>query len=250
MNCAYHVDVESVGYCVNCGRALCQECKRDVEGSVYCQACLADFIRSPAGAGVSKEHRPSGGGDNPGAAFVLGLIPGVGAIYNGEFLKAVVHLVVFGFLIGLTGLRGIGPFDVLFVLLSIGFYFYMPFDAYYTAKKRSLRNEGIDLETPIDRFNEQLQQMENKELWGGVALIGLGLLALMDNFRWLEIRALVAFWPVALIAAGVWLVLGYQEKRPKSAAPGPGPARDPVPDSARGPVQDPVQGPAEGEDKR
>jgi hypothetical protein len=209
MNCAYHVDVESVGFCVNCGRALCDTCKRDVEGSVYCQACLSDFIRARS-AGPQESESPGSGGDNPGAAFALGLIPGVGAIYNGEFLKAVIHLVVFGFLIGLSDMSGRSSFEALFVLLIVGFYFYMPFEAYYTAKKRKLRNEGIELETPIDRFNEQLDRVENKELWLGVGLVVFGSLALLDNFGRLPLQEVLAFWPVVLIAAGVYLVMSYR----------------------------------------
>ena len=50
MNCAYHPDLESVAFCVTCGRALCVSCRRDVEGSVYCETCLADMVRGGAPA--------------------------------------------------------------------------------------------------------------------------------------------------------------------------------------------------------
>ena len=33
----------------------------------------------------------------PGLAFALGFIPGVGAIYNGQYLKGLVHALIFGF---------------------------------------------------------------------------------------------------------------------------------------------------------
>ena len=222
MNCAYHVDVESVGFCVNCGRALCDTCKREVEGSVYCQACLSDFIRARGSSEPSAAAAPGSGGDNSGAAFALGLIPGVGAIYNGEFFKAAIHLVVFGFLIGLANMGGRSSFEALFGLLVVGFYFYMPFEAYYTAKKRKLKNEGIDLETPIDRFNEQLEGIENKELWLGVGLVAMGALALLDNFGRLPLQQVLAFWPVLLIAGGVYLIWrhrGGEESRSEPETP-------------------------------
>jgi TM2 domain-containing membrane protein YozV len=42
-------------------------------------------------------------------AFILGFIPGLGAIYNGEYNKAMIHIVVFGALIlGITGAFGEG----------------------------------------------------------------------------------------------------------------------------------------------
>ena len=40
--------------------------------------------------------------NSPGFAFVLGLIPGVGAIYNGQYLKGLVHAIIFGLLISLA----------------------------------------------------------------------------------------------------------------------------------------------------
>ncbi len=209
MNCAYHADAASVAFCVTCGRALCESCKRDVQGSVYCETCLGERMRGgPAARGPTPPS--SVGGESPGAAFALGLIPGVGAIYNGEFFKAAVHIIIFGVLISIVdSTRGLEP---LFGLLITGFYIYMPFEAYYTAKKRRLETQGVQLETPIDRLHEQVAGVENKELWGGVALVVLGALFLMDNFRFFQLRQIFEFWPVALIAIGVWLIWSKQEK--------------------------------------
>ena len=209
MNCAYHADVQSVAFCVTCGRALCEACKRDVQGSIYCETCLAERMRGVS-AGRPAIPPSSVGGESPGAAFALGLIPGVGAIYNGEFFKAAVHIIIFGVLISIVdSARGLEP---LFSLMITGFYIYMPFEAYYTAKKRRLETQGVQLETPIDRLHEQFAGVENKELWGGVALVVLGALFLMDNFRFFQLRQIFEFWPVALIAIGVWLIWSKQEK--------------------------------------
>src|SRR5262245_15733043 len=99
MNCFYHAEAPKVAFCIHCGRALCAECSRSVRGSVYCEPGLGDLVEgkaatgSSAGGNVKKEVV---GGTNPGAAFALGLIPGVGAIYNGEFVKAAVHILIFG----------------------------------------------------------------------------------------------------------------------------------------------------------
>jgi len=122
------------------------------------------------------------GGASPEAAFVLGLIPGVGAIYNAEYFKAALHLVIFATLVSLadgTGNAG----ETLFGFLAFGFYVYMPFEAYYTAKKRKLALEGINLITPFDQLNEQLGLMGNMELWGGILLVSVGVLFLLDNFE-------------------------------------------------------------------
>ena len=212
MKCAYHVDVESVAFCVTCGRALCGNCRRDVQGSVYCETCLADMAR---GSSTGKSSTQSGaGGESPGVAFALGLIPGVGAIYNGEFFKAAIHIVIFGLLISLSDLGGV--LEPMFGLLVFGFYMYMPFEAYYTAKKRKLRLEGINLETPVDRFHEQIASIEDWELWGGIALVVIGALFLLDNFRIFQLSQVV---PLALIAIGVWRLSLYRKQKDEKKAP-------------------------------
>src|SRR5919198_6046057 len=157
MNCFYHAEAPNVAFCIHCGRALCSDCIRNVRGSVYCESCLGDLIggtagaSSSAGTGGTAPKKEVIGGSNPGAAFALGLIPGVGAIYNGEFVKAAVHILIFGTLVSLADATD----TALFSLASAAFYFYMPFEAYYTAKKRMLGQQGLMLETPIDRLQQQ-----------------------------------------------------------------------------------------------
>jgi len=220
-NCTVHTEVESVAYCVSCGNALCTSCRRDIEGSVYCEKCLGEMVRGGIREQSSGSEQPSGressstrpasvGGENPGAAFALGLIPGVGAIFNGEFIKAGVHILIFGFLISLSDMGG--PFEAVFALMVAGFYFYMPFEAYYTAKKRKLRSEGIDLETPIDRFQQQVGEIRNRGLWGGVALVMLGMIFLADSFGLFELSEVMRFWPILLIGIGIWLVAKHRDQ--------------------------------------
>ena len=211
MNCAYHANVESVAFCVACGRALCGSCKRDVEGSVYCEACLADMVRK--GSAARTQAETSAGGESPGVAFALGLIPGVGAIYNGEFFKAAIHIVILGLLIGL-GDASVRFFEPLIDLLTVGFYIYMPFEAYFTAKKRKLRLEGVEQETPIDRFHTEIGGLENKELWGGIALVVVGVLFLLNNFRLFDMSQM---FPLVLIALGVWRLWLHKEQKDDEA---------------------------------
>jgi hypothetical protein len=141
-------------------------------------------------------------GTNPGVAFALGLIPGVGAIYNGEFLKAGIHVLIFGTLVTLLGLP-----TPLIALLTFAFYIYMPFEAYYTAKKRRLRVQGIELETPIDRLQQQFSGIKEKELWGGIVLVIIGGLLLLGNLDVLNLDWIGRlFWPAVLLGLGIWLL--------------------------------------------
>jgi hypothetical protein len=137
------------------------------------------------------------------------LIPGVGAIYNGEFLKAAIHVLIFGTLISIgDAVRGAG--GALIGLASAAFYFYMPFEAYYTAKKREMALRGVELETPIDRLHQQFGDMKDKEVWGGVALVVLGSLFLADNFDLIRFERIGQLWPIAFIGLGIWMLKSRQ----------------------------------------
>lgn len=212
MNCAYHAEAQSVAFCIRCGRALCNECIHNVRGSVYCENCLGEIVEGKAPAASSSKHTKSDviAGTNPGAAFALGLIPGVGAIYNGEFLKAAIHVLIFGTLISLGNATRVG--EGLFALMTAAFYCYMPFEAYYTAKKRKLRSEGIELETPIDRLQQQFGGVKDRELWGGIALIVIGGLFLLGNLDIFDLERVARLWPALLVIFGLWLLKKHQEK--------------------------------------
>jgi hypothetical protein len=189
---------------------------RQVQSSIYCENCLIEISGAPGtgtGAAAGTAASTGGaavassatvhyaGGTSPEAAFFLGLIPGVGAIYNAEYFKAALHLLIFGTLVTLVdSTHNAGP---LFGLLSFGFYAYMPFEAYYTAKKRKLARDGINLITPFDQLNEQMGQFGGLELWGGIGLVAAGLLFLLDNFGIVSMYEIGRFWPALLILAGV-----------------------------------------------
>jgi TM2 domain-containing membrane protein YozV len=204
MNCINHADAPNVAFCIRCGHALCSQCIHSVRGSVYCETCLGELVEGKA----HEARKEIVAGTNPGAAFALGLIPGVGAIYNGEFVKAAVHILIFGTLVSVADATD----AALFSLLSAGFYFYMPFEAYYSAKKRKLGAEGIMLETPIDRLQQQFGSVKNRELLGGIALVVIGGLYLLGNLDVFDMHRIVKLWPVALVLLGVWLLKRHQEK--------------------------------------
>jgi len=206
MNCVNHAEVENAAFCIKCGKPLCAQCSRQVQSSIYCESCLAENL----GAKTEKKKTRTSGGTSPEAAFILGLIPGVGAIYNAEFFKAAFHLLIFAMLVTIAD-HARGPGGDLLGFMAFGFYAYMPFEAYYTAKKRKLALEGIDLETPFDRLNEQVAQIKNRELWGGIVLVIIGTLFLLDNFNVLRLSEVMKLWPALLILGGVFLIRRFQE---------------------------------------
>jgi hypothetical protein len=147
MNCVNHPETPAVNYCQNCGKALCPECTRSISGMVFCEPCLAARLGVPpqAGTGVaavpgSPAYPAVGRAPSPVLAAILGLIPGVGAMYNGQFLKGIVHVVVFIALVSATD--HFGPFG----LLVMAWVFYQVFDAYQTAHAMQF---GLPLPDPL-----------------------------------------------------------------------------------------------------
>ncbi len=154
-NCMNHPDVAAAAFCRTCGKAVCSSCTRDVRGVVYCEECLAARLGDtlpkaepvPPGAGVPPQpqtYAPTGSG-HPGLAAILGFIPGVGAMYNGQFIKGFIHVLVFVTMIWLTDNA-----SGLFGLMVAGWVFYMVFDAYQTAKALKF---GLPLPDPFGLNN-------------------------------------------------------------------------------------------------
>lgn len=149
MNCVNHPEAAATAFCQNCGKALCAACAKDVQGNIYCEPCLAARVTGAPGPGVPPRPfapgavpsvMPPAGAPNPGTAAILGFIPGVGAMYNGQYIKAVIHVLVFVVLIGITEHYG------LFGLFLGAWVIYQVFDAHQTAKAR---RDGLPLPDPF-----------------------------------------------------------------------------------------------------
>jgi TM2 domain-containing membrane protein YozV len=136
MDCVNHSGVSATAYCQNCGKALCASCVRNAAGGqVLCEPCQASWqvFQQPFAV-------PPPGGPNPAVAAVLGLIPGVGAMYNGQFLKGLIHVVIFAVLVSAAHIYGI------FGLFIAAWIFYQAFEAYHTARAR---RDGLPLPDPL-----------------------------------------------------------------------------------------------------
>jgi len=229
MNCANHPAAQAAAYCRTCGKALCASCTRPVQGVIYCENCLASRLGHPAqqpgfqpGATVPPGNRTP----SPGLAAALGFIPGVGAMYNGQFLKGFIHVMVFVTMIWMA--NEYGP---IMVPVFFAYFFYSVFDAYKTA-------HAIELGQPVpDPFGLErifggqtagvspvpassapsgavalapvmadVKAKRHPAPVGAVVLIVLGVLFLLDNTGWFEFHWVHHFWPLILIALGGWLL--------------------------------------------
>ena len=129
MKCSFHPEVDSSQICSACKKYLCDDCANRIKEKVYCAECLekgAEWV-----ATVKDFRLPS---DSPRRAAIFAIIPGIGAVYNNEYLKAVTYFTVFAALImmgdALNAVFGFGAF--VFLVFTM-------FDAYRTAEKRARR---------------------------------------------------------------------------------------------------------------
>ena len=124
MDCVNHPVVTATAFCQSCGKALCPNCVRSAPGGqVLCEPCFTAWQT------FQQPFVPvNPGSPNPAAAAVLGLIPGVGAMYNGQFFKGLIHVVIFAVLVSMAHIAGIfGIFIPAWIL-------YQSFEAFHTAK--------------------------------------------------------------------------------------------------------------------
>lgn len=222
MNCYLHPETIAVAFCRSCGKPVCAICQRPFEGTVYCQdhVPVASYANPGyANSGYANAPDPNAPGvanpyvqppplpsvppiqTSPGLAFVLGLIPGVGAIYNGQYIKGLVHVVIFASIISILNSDVNAPSQAFFGIMLAAFVIYMPFEAYHTAKKRQI---GVQ----VEEWSSLLSQSRyaGRAPIGPVILIVIGILFLLDTLRVIEFREIGRFWPVILIVVGAYML--------------------------------------------
>ena len=208
MNCQNHPDVPATAYCRSCGKPVCNECRRDAYGTVFC----AEHAPVPAPAAVPPPpfpgpYPPAGqpptgyvyADVSPALAFFLGWIPGVGAIYNGQYAKGLVHAVIFGILVSIldSNPRGLEP---IFGIGLAAWMFYMAFEAFHTARKRRMGEA-------VDEYSSLINLRAGGQFpVAGVVLVLLGVVLLLHTLELLDFRYVARYWPVLLIFAGAYML--------------------------------------------
>jgi hypothetical protein len=106
--------------------------------------------------GAAAGPPPAPGEPNPGLAALLGFIPGVGAMYNEQYAKGIVHLMVFAVLVSLAS-----DVNDIFGLFVIGWVFYMVIEAHHTARAR---RDGTPLPNPFG-LNDLSERLGFGKAW-------------------------------------------------------------------------------------
>ncbi|HXI91198.1 MAG TPA: hypothetical protein VNO24_14370 [Blastocatellia bacterium] len=133
-------------------------------------------------------------------AALFAVLPGMGAVYNRQNIKAVVHFVS---IIGLFELASLKVAAGVFALAGLVFYFYSIIDAYRTAM---LIARGESPAVDEERFKRSL--IKRAPLIG-VMLIAAGLLLVIQIVRPFAFVTVARLFPVALIILGGYLLTRY-----------------------------------------
>jgi len=217
MNCQNHPDVAAIAYCRTCGKPVCGDCRREASGTVYCAehapaAAPPPFTAAPPYTvppamsvppyALPVAPPPGVRTDvHPGLAFALGWIPGVGAIYNGQYAKGLIHAVIWGVFMSIASSNAVRDMQPIFVILVMAWWAYMVFEAYRTAQKLQ-RGEVVDEYSSV----LQLRGGPGRFPIAAVALIVLGVLLLLHTLDLVDFERIVRFWPVLLIVAGAYML--------------------------------------------
>lgn len=151
----------------------------------------------PAPPQAAQPTRSTRSARNPIVAIVLSLFPGLGQIYNGQLVKALVFFFAWAGSIWLTA-DGVWQFGLVVPFV----YLINLVDAYRSALYLGDRPaKGLE-------FDEQPES----PAWG-VGLVILGGVLLLNNLGWLPRYFFARYWPVFIIAAGAAFVWNAVRRR-------------------------------------
>jgi hypothetical protein len=193
MTCVYHPGQPSSSRCQTCQRPLCRACDHRIRGVSCCQDCIVEGVRLLQNRSLSAPAKPPVRRPrHPFLALLFSLFPGLGAVYNGQNVKA---LLIFTLIAGLEALANqlTGSLESLFTRSGIALYLYSIFDTYRSAVRAG---QGSDLSKEDEELRNLLRR---KTHLAGIILILAGSLVILGT---LWPAALNRFWPILLIIAG------------------------------------------------
>jgi hypothetical protein len=199
MNCAYHAHNVAVVNCNGCGKPLCPACDHRIKGFPFCQDCIVTGVELLRSRNQSSYVPYVKRQVSPVVATILSLIcPGLGAAYNGQTSKGLIHFAVFAGLFQLATMPGAAAFALGFV----GMWLYAAVDAWRTAR---LIRSGL---TPDGAEDWIVQRFKGNPKVFGVVLTALGAMFFLQMF--FPMRSFIrAIMPVLLIMLGIYLLREY-----------------------------------------
>ncbi len=187
MSCYYHPERDAKNNCLKCNKPLCEECSIETNGKVFCKECVAEEIKRIQ---VKKK--------SPSLAAILSIVPGLGAIYNGQILKGISFILIFASLVGLEDYAK-GFENNIFGLMIAGFFLYMIIDSYNSAR---VINLGLEAEGAYPK--------EGSTLFG-IFLLFLGIAFMLASFGVIEYEHIVKLWPLIFIVIGAKMIYKWRK---------------------------------------
>ena len=207
MTSAYHLTNIAVVQCSRCGRPLCPACDHRIRGFPYCQDCIVAGVESlqhqPARTAARTVVRRK---SSPFVALLLSFIcPGLGAAYNGQTAKALVHFTIFASFFQMATVTDGTAF---FILGVIGTWLFAAVDAARTAQ---LIRAGLAPDAESDAIARRLYG--NPLAWA-VTMISLGVVFLLHTIFGVQLPVR-EFLPVVLVLLGAYMLFDYFRDRRK-----------------------------------
>jgi hypothetical protein len=208
MYCSYHAKNPAVVQCNQCARWLCPACDHRVRGFPFCQDCIVagvEMLRHHSHAHPSNIVRRK---SSPFVATLLSFVPGLGAAYNGQTSKAIVHFAIFAsfFQMAVMTITQAVPF---FILGVLGTWLFAAVDACRTAQ---MLRAGLSPDAEEDVIARRLYG--NPFAWG-ITLIIIGTMFLLHTLLGVQLP-IKQLLPVALVALGAYMLFDYL-RRSKSS---------------------------------
>ena len=154
---------------------------------------------------IKIEKKPA---KSPALAGILSVIfPGAGALYNGNYLKGIVMIIIFAGLVSIQG-RGGQPFVG---LLLAGFYIFQIIEAVNEAKSTGILTEttATDAFSPAKAGGDNEVATASGSISWGIILILLGSLFLLANFDIISYESFIDYWPLILVGLGLKLLVDH-----------------------------------------
>jgi len=205
MTCSYHTKNPATIQCSQCARALCPACDHRIRGFPFCQDCIVAGVemlryqqsRTTDSNVIRRKTSPFI------ATFLSLFVPGLGAAYNGQTSKAIVHFAIFASFFQMAVVTDGVTF---FVLGVIGTWLFAAVDACRTAQ---LMRAGLAPDAEEDAIARQLYG--NPLAWG-VTLVTLGLAFVSHTLLGVQFPVRRTL-PVVLVILGSYILFDYLKRR-------------------------------------
>jgi hypothetical protein len=199
------------------------------DGVPYCRDCAHWSLREsslplePESAPPPQSRRLAAASPSPAAstaegphpflAGLLGFVPGLGAVYNGQYVKGIVHAAIFGMLIAISTTADHDAIPALTVPMVVFFVLYMPIEAVRTAQAMR-RGEEVK---EISGIVGALFDASDDSPVPGILFIALGVLFLLFTLGVLSAELVFKAWPLMIVGLGVWRLYASTRKREESS---------------------------------